>query len=481
MKRRRLLSPVRSQIDCSLEGATLEGSSLEPESLDKAPRLDVQLRLLDARGLYPFQAVGAEWLAGRDRAALCDEQGTGKCFQALRALMGRPAIIVCPASLRLMWRDEAGKRVPSTRVRLARSGELPIPETDELVIASWDGLPSTPPRGLDRVRVVFDEAQYARGEDTERTRRARAIAEATRYAWILTGTPLSGSPEDLWSVLELAGLGRAAFGSWLRFVEAFGGDVSGREPEWPELPPEADPFIAGALASVMLRRLRRDVLPDLPDKTYEVIRVPVPENLAAALGRDLATWREIGLDRLPPFDMNSSVHTELAWSRIAAVREYCATRDEPLVLFSEHVEPVQAFEQVPGWGTITGSTASSCDREGRFQRHQGERSRARIVQRFQAGDLQNIALTGPVGGAGLTLTRSSHVVRVSRSYTPGDNEQREDRVARIGQTANKILVTDFVSDHPVEDRLLAICSVKSARINVTVDAAARRFTDTRTD
>lgn len=473
MKRWQKRKPVAfDRAQRGLVDDVVEIDRAELEEIDAGVPIDLHLRELNERGLRPFQVDGARWLAARRRAALCDEQGTGKSAQILRALAGRAAIVVCPAALRLYWRDEAAKWSPSTRVRLAPAGELEAPAGDELVVVSYDGLPETASRArFDHVQAVFDEAQLAKGEGTDRSTRARALGAAAGGAWVSTGTPLAGTPEDLWNVLALAGLEREAFGSWDAFERAFGGVRVGRSIDWPRDPPDAR-FISSSLSRVMLRRLRRDVLPELPEKDYEQIAVEVPPELVAKLSDTDRAWRAIGLDKLPPFDLVSAVQRALASSRIEAVKAYCATREEPLVLFSAHQEPVEAFERVPGWGTITGERATMCDREGRFACLQSERGRARVVARFMSGELHNIALTIRVAGFGLTLTRSSHVVRVSRSYTPSDNEQAEDRVARIGQASQSILVTDFISDHVVERRLLEICAIKTARINATINAAA---------
>lgn len=453
--------------------------------------VEAKIRDLDERDLRPFQIDGCRWLIARDRPRLllCDEQGTGKSAQALRANMGRALIVVCPASLRLNWRDQAARWSPHVKVLLARPGDVPVPRDDEMVVASMDSLPSSFDARLYRgVRVLFDEAQMLSNPEAARTQNAHALAAVCRSVWVLTGTPMAGTPDDLWSVLELAQLADVAFGSRERFEAAFGGSPlpGGRGLDWPRDPPEADPFIRQALGRVMLRRLRKDrtlpdgtvvpgVLNELPEKVYETIRVEVPEDTIASLAVDADVWAAVKLGKLPPLEMISAMLKALAVSRIPAMLEYVATRDEPLLVFSEHVEPVEALERIPGWGTATGDRATMCERgTGKFTVSATQRGRFRVVKRFQLGELDHIALTGKVGGAGLTLTRSAHVVRVSRSYTPSANEQAEDRTARFGQTADRILVTDFRSDHVLEDRLEEIIAIKSGRIRATVDAAAVR-------
>jgi SWI/SNF-related matrix-associated actin-dependent regulator 1 of chromatin subfamily A len=129
----------------------------------------------------------------------------------------------------------------------------------------------------------------------------------------------------------------------------------------------------------------------------------------------------------------------LAESRVKAVEEFVESYEdagEPLVVFSAHVAPVKALAAREGWAAITGETPAE--------------ARTEIVRRFQAGELKGLACTMAAAGVGITLTRASTAVFVDLDWTPAINSQAQDRLHRIGQTAESVLYVRFTSDHPLD-------------------------------
>lgn len=415
---------------------------------------------LNVLGLYGYQQAGVKWLVRQKSCLLGDEPGLGKTAQVLRALSG-PTIVVAPASLRLVWRDQTKRWRPDFRVVLPKAGHLPIPRGKEIVVVSYDSLPKPAgktrllPEALGHVLVVLDEAHKVKGDDTERTYRVRLLTSQTERVWALTGTPLVGTPTDLWGLLVSARLAEASFGDEEAFLDAFGGKKGAWGMKFPTTPRQPE-VVKACLAKVMLRRLQEDVLPDLPKKRYAVVRVEPPEDLLDELQEANAAWESIGFRDLPPFELLSSLRHALAKSRIPALLELVEQHEDvaPLVVFAAHVEPLLALEKRQGWGVMTGRTP--------------QRQRQTLVDAFQAGDLKGLACSIGVGGTGFTMTKAAHIIFASRDYTPGVNDQAEDRVRRIGQLASRVLITDLVTDHPVEERLHEILANKSALIHNTV-------------
>src|SRR5262245_60698028 len=151
----------------------------EQLGLEVAPALrQVELgeagRRAQEAGLYPFQVAGVEWLAGRQRALLADEMGLGKTAQALLALPpGCPALVICPASLKYNWVEEAHRWRPEfTPVVLEGKGSFRLPQPGELVVVNYQLLPDEPSKqairlgwclpDLDEVCLVLDEAHMAK-------------------------------------------------------------------------------------------------------------------------------------------------------------------------------------------------------------------------------------------------------------------------------------------------------------------------------
>lgn len=456
----------------TLNGRPLRMPSLQMPSMQQAKRLTVHAAPTheeypfppDYENLFPYQRKGVDWLRSKRRALLADDMGLGKTVQVYRAFTKRPrAIVVCPAFLRSTWLESGKKWRPDLRVFACDPGQFEVPgdEFGDVVILSYESLPDGPTNkkqlsllpgeNLSRVTVVVDEAQYGKNHKSQRGAKIRRLTRQAGRAWGLTGTPLEGHPFDLWGTLSCLHLEREAFGSFQGFLEVFraekkywGGYDFGD--------PEAD--VKEQLAKVMLRRTKQEVLPDLPRKVYEDVPVSAPAEVTRVLDGIARSWS--GED-LPPFEMMSAVRAELAKSRIPALLEQVARFESekvPLVVFSAHKEPLQALAGRAGWMLVTGETPDLL--------------RQTAVTMFEEGLLSGIAGTIGAMGVGLTLVRASNVLFVDLDWTPGKNVQAEDRLVRIGQSAQSVRVMRMVSDHPVDRRVLALLDQKMALINAVV-------------
>jgi len=291
----------------------------------------------------------------------------------------------------------------------------------------------------------------------ERSRATRQLAIRADRVWALTGTPLLTRAMDLWGILNNLNLAKEVF-SWPIFTKLF----NGRKNRWGgwefSLP---GPEVAERLRRVMLRRLRDEVLPDLPDKLIKTVEV---DGIGKGLERELdELWGEfqeqIEGGSLPPFERFSEIRAKLAESRIPALEEIVEDYEEegvPLVVFSAHRAPVDHLSLRDGWRTITGDTPP----------HQ----RQLTVDAFQAGSLKGVALTIAAGGVG--ITKASHEIFTDLDWTPALNQQAEDRCARIGQTAQKINITRLVSKHPLDIHVSNLIAEKIALIDASIEAKA---------
>lgn len=421
---------------------------------EKRPNLD---------GLLSFQPAGVNFLRTHRRCILADDMGLGKTAQSLRALAG-PGFVGCPASLIDVWVTECRRWRPDIEpCTIRQASDIFTPRRNELLIFSVDGLPSPEseldPRiireNLSHCTLILDEAQKAKSVDAQRSVLLDLLARECGRVWALSGTPMIGTPEDLWGVLVVTQLVEETFGSRAGFERAFG-FANGR---WPEIPPQLG-LIRKLLARVMLRRRIDKVLPSLAKVKRNQIWIETPDDLVDRLAEVDDKWNAIGPRELPPFDLLAELRKELAKSRIDPLLEYvrdCERAGETgLVLFGAHVDPLlEIADSRPGWRAITGNTPA----EERFE----------LVNRFQAGELRGLALSIGVGGTGFTLTRCNHAIFSSLSYTPGENDQTERRFLRIGQKSASVRITRFVTDHPVERRLLKILDAKTRRIRAVID------------
>lgn len=434
-------------------------------------------------GLYPFQKTGVQWLSRREKALLGDDMGLGKTIQALLSLAKDDRVIViCPNTLKYNWAKEAAKWRPEFTVRVLSShdrkvGGFPIPKANEIVVVNYDILPkwldykaddatavANLPKGLERLKgitLIVDEAHFLTNYKTKRSRKVTNFANLVSRVWFMTGTALTTNPGNLWSVLSAAGIAREAFGSWTTFKRLFG---ARQKSKWGglEWSTEVDRSVPERLRRVMLRRTRTEVLPDLPKKTYQDVEVnDIPDSLKATMD---AVWGDQGElleveQTLPGFEEFSKIKNELAIAKIPALIEMIEEHEEqniPLVVFSDHIAPVDACGARQGWGVIKGGMKPE-DRQA-------------VIDAFQAGQLKGIALTITAGGTGLTLTRAWKAIFNDLNWTPANNVQAEDRICRIGQTSNACQITRLVTRHPLEKHIHSLIAKKMELIHNAVDA-----------
>ena len=434
---------------------------------------------------FPFQVEGVKWLAPRiaagEKSLLADDMGIGKTPQTLWALPeGSKTIAIVPANVKWNWYDEAKALRPDlTPVVLSGRNAWHTPKAGEIVLTNYDILPAfltpkktgekdkrgrdikeaTLPEGVDLSDciLVADESHRAKNYKAQRSQKIAELSRFCRATVFLTGTPLKNRPLDLWGVLSSGGMNWDVFGSWKGFLKCFNGFKNrwgGYEFGLPT------PDAAERLRRVMLRRTKAEVLPDLPAKTYKTLRV---NGISKSLKRELdKLWEEwkgfIAEGSLPPFEEFSGLRAKLAAERIphaeALVEDYEET-DTPVVVFSAHREPVEALGAREGWAKILGGTDA--------------KERRDIVRDFQDGKLKGIALTIAAGGEGITLTKASNLIFVDLDWTPALNFQAEDRCVRIGQTAQKVLVTRLVSDHALDEHVLKLLAYKQTLMEQALD------------
>lgn len=427
----------------------------------------------DKEGLYPFQRIGVEFLSLKDKALLGDDMGCGKTIQALVSIPDNArVIVVCPAAVKYNWQDEALKWRPDlTPIVVSGKKGFVFPKPGQIIIINYDILPAylaaktgdavipnDAAKAFSETVLICDEAHVLKNYKTARSQKVSNLSRVCKRTWFLTGTPLMNRPFDLFGVLSAGGMEREVFGSFNKFLALFdtrkdrygGYHFSSPSVEVPE-----------RLRRVMLRRMKTEVLPDLPPKTYQKILVDVDGGLAGELDALYGQSEEFFSNgELPPFERFSAIRAKLAMSRVQAAHELVESYEDqaPIILFSVHKEPVNIFGSREGWSCITGDTPPAVRRN--------------IVADFQAGKLRGLALTIGAGGVGLTLTRAATALFLDLDWTPALNLQAEDRIARIGQASNKVHIIHLVSRHVLDQHVHDLIKNKMDMIYKAIEGDA---------
>ena len=471
--------PIVLTVDPGVAAWTVqEAVTVECLGVAAPDRLERAEALMQKHGpsLRPYQREGVRWLASMRAGLLCDGMGLGKTVQALVALPeGVGCIIVCPASLREYWQQQVsywrpdlwpiiieGKdsfRYPNASIKQTQAH---LHFQSECLILSSASLTDTPGLPSGPTYLIADEAHAFKGdpEKTQRAKRMLTLCDAIRNngGWTIgvTATPLLNEPAELYRICQVFGVNRKAWDNWPAFVRLFGGyaDEWGGM-RWSRLPP---PEARERFNRVCLRRLQRDVLPDLPPLSYKEIPITLPRSLCrdldkieSRIGPELKEWEWHNL--LPDFTHYSQVRSDIAALKYVAAAEWCKEAEdaeEAALVFSSHRFAIDGIAKRKGWDAITGDTPPN-QRQG-------------IVDKFEADGLCGLAMTIRSGGVGFNLTNASQVLFIDRDYSPSLNAQAIARAWRSGQK-NPVLVTDLVSNHPLERRVYKILRAKQDLID----------------
>ncbi len=438
--------------------------------------------------LAPFQWAGVRYVLDARRAFLADEQGLGKTVEALAAIEADgafPAIVVCPASMKLGWQREAGRWLPHRSVAVVE-GRAAVPPSGEITILNYE-IVAAHRESLSRRRpraLIVDESHYCKNPRAKRThavRRLAASVNADGLRLALTGTPVLNHADEL--IAQLRVIGRLEdFGSGARFSRQFRGRLSEERLHW------------HLRRHCFVRRLKSDVLPQLPAKRQVVVPVALTNGAEYRLAEhDVIEWL-----RSQPLDLselNARIAATLRAERLAQlgtlqrlaargklaaalawIEDFLAS-GEPLVVFARHLEVQEAvLARFPGALHLLGADSL--------------RDREAAIAAFQdSGGPSLIVASTRVAAQGITLTRASNVAFLELEWTPAIHDQAEDRCHRIGQrdavTAWYLLAADTIDEtmaRLIQSKRAIVAAVTDGRLLHTdglVEAVIRELRDGR--
>jgi SNF2 family DNA or RNA helicase len=419
--------------------------------------------------LRPYQKTGLHFLAYASRfglgALLADDMGLGKTVQALSWLQHlreergpSPSLVICPASVVFNWQREAEQFVPGMKVLLLTAGEHrhtlreEIPAHD-LVVTNYALLR----RDLSALQkfafraIVLDEAQNIKNPESMVARAAKALKSDHKLA--LTGTPLENRLLDLWSIMEFVHPGYLPERG--KFLEQY--DRGASQP--------ARALLSSRMRPIMLRRLKKQVAQDLPDRIEERLDCELTEGQRKFYLAELQRSRQ-SLATLDPASGQSRMHVLAALTRL---RQICChpmlaggkkslgsgkTASlfevlEPLyagghkvLVFSQFVEMLKILkteleERGRPYFMLTGQTTN----------------RGEVVEAFhECKEPAVFLLSLKAAGTGLNLTSASYVVLYDPWWNPAVEAQAIDRTHRIGQDRT-VIAYRLVTQGTVEEKI----------------------------
>ena len=454
------------------------------QGFEKLP--DVQLPKDLTATLRPYQLQGVSWLTFLRQAGLggvlADDMGLGKTLQTI-CMLGRGTLVVAPTSVLPNWEAEVKRFRPSLKVSVYHGPGRTLDEAADVTLTTYALMRMDAEVLAARTwdTLVLDEAQAIKNPDSQVARAAYGLQATFRVA--LSGTPIENRLEELWSLMHFTNPG--LLGGRKQFEERWARPVSDNQKG-------AAQALRARIRPFVLRRLKRDVAPELPPRTESVRHVTLTERERAvydavysATREEVVSQLETGGNVLKALEAllrlrQAACHPALVpgqqaktSSKVEALLEALGTAVEDghkALVFSQWTSMLDLIEpalQAAGIGFIRldGGTAN----------------RGAVAASFQDPKGPPVMLISLKAGAtGLNLTAADHVFLVDPWWNPSVEAQAADRAHRIGQQ-RPVNVYRLVSRGTVEEKILTLQDKKRALFESALGDASGATAITRAD
>ncbi|HEV3192151.1 MAG TPA: DEAD/DEAH box helicase [Polyangiaceae bacterium] len=426
--------------------------------------------------LRMYQDEGYAWLAFlRDAelgAVLADDMGLGKTLQTICAIRGR-TLVVCPKSVVYNWAEEIARFRPGLRTAAYHGAKRELDPDADITLTTYAVL------RLDAYRlaqeswdtVVLDEAQAIKNEASQTARAAFGLRGSFRVA--LSGTPIENRLEELWSIMHFANPG--LLGGRNDFQERYAGPIANGDAS-------AVARLRGKIRPFVLRRTKREVLPELPPRTDSILHVELDESersvydaVRVATRKEVVAKVEQGGGTLAALEAllrlrQAACHSALVPGQSAETSSKVVRLLEALSEATADTHKALVFSQ---WTSLLDLVEPHLRGAAiRFTRLDGTtRDRGAVVADFQSEDGPPVMLVSlKAGGTGLNLTAADHVFLLDPWWNPAVEDQAADRAHRIGQD-RPVIVYRMVAKDTVEERIFALKEKKRALFDSAMGGA----------
>ena len=450
---------------------------LDKDGIDEEIEIPSELESV----LRPYQKIGFKWLKTLDDfkfgGILADDMGLGKTLQAISLLLNykenekdrKTSIVVCPSSLALNWKNEIEKFTSDLNIKVIRGTyeerkkiikEL---ENYDLIITSYDLLK----RDIDiykqkdyKFKYIFaDEAQYLKNNNTKNAKTIKQLNSDTRFA--LTGTPIENSLAELWSIFDFIMPGYLF--DYREFKARYEVPIVKDEDR------EAMNKLKLLIEPFVLRRTKKEVLTELPEKTITVLDNEMDEEQRNIYLSYLARAKQELQEEMQMDDIGKNQIKILAL--LTRLRQICChpslfirdykngsskldqcieiiedgiTAGHKILLFSSYTSMFDIIEEKLkekeiSYFKLTGSTKVD--------------ERIKLVDEFNSNsDIKVFLISLKAGGTGLNLTGADMVIHYDPWWNISAENQATDRTYRIGQK-NNVQVYKLITKDTIEEKI----------------------------
>ena len=441
--------------------------------------------------LRSYQLMGYKWLTLLDKyglgGILADDMGLGKTVQMLAVVLSyienaknpKPSIVVCPSSLTLNWENEINKFAPSIKTLIIhgnseeRAKQIKSILDYQIIVTSYDSLKRDvdiyEEQNIEFKYIIADEAQYIKNNNTQNAKTIKVIHSETRYA--LTGTPIENSLSELWSIFDFIMPGYLL--SYKKFKEQY------------EIPIAKDNDIECMNRLKMMiepfvrRRIKKEVLTELPDKTVTVLNNEMQDEQLKIYASYIArakeeAIREIGengfersqikilalLMRLrqicchPSLFLNNYHGESSKMNQCMEVIKDAILAGHKILLFSGYTSMFEILERELKREKIKYSKLTGQTKVG---------DRIKLVDEFNEDEEIKVFLISlKAGGTGLNLIGADVVIHYDPWWNLSAENQATDRTYRIGQKRN-VQVYKLITKNSIEEKIYEL-QKKKARL-----------------
>lgn len=432
-----------------------------------------------------YQRHGLRWLrtlcAYGFGGILADDMGLGKTIQAITVMLEEKHgthLVVCPSTLILNWESELHKFAPSLKVITVmgtaaerKEAIAAIPEYD-VAITSYSLMSRdfTCYRDYEFDCHFIDEAQYIKNYSCNLSRAVRTIRSRHRFA--LTGTPVENTLAELWSIFDFI------MPDYLYSYRYFKANYE--QPIVKDGDEKARESLRELVAPFILRRMKSDVLTELPEKT-ETVLLTDPEKeqskLYSANVSEIKTAllhsEDVGTERIkilamltrlrqiccsPALVYDNYTGKSAKLEQCMELIESCIESGHRILLFSQFTSMLDIIagrlsEMKIGFCMLTGSTKSA--------------QRTRLVSSFNSDSTPVFLLSLKAGGTGLNLTGADVVIHYDPWWNNSAENQASDRAYRIGQTKN-VQIYKLITRNTIEEKIRELQLTKSELADIAL-------------